>query len=89
MTCITDREKLLLRGDLDIDGSCVPLRRHVGIRWIKLPEDRFFWRGFVKTVMNCWILYRWLIFLQAERLTILKHDFYYMESNYNYNLQGS
>ena len=43
MTCIIDREKLLYRGDLDILGSCVCLRRHEGIRWIKLPQDRVFW----------------------------------------------
>ena len=80
MTCIIDREKLLYRGYLGIHGSCVCLRRHESMRWVKLPKDRVFWWGFVNTVMNQLILYRWLIFLQTERLTFLQNDFCYMES---------
>jgi hypothetical protein len=43
MTCKIDREKLVYLGDLGIHGSCVYLRRHEGMRWIKLPQDRVFW----------------------------------------------
>lgn len=72
--------ELLYRGYLGIHDSCVYLRRHEVMRWVKLPQDRVFWWDFVNTVMNQLILYRWLICLQVERLTFLQNDFCFVKS---------